>query len=71
MLHGGLRNERFVRVVEEEACKEITDKVVGLNIIERPKGPIDCYRHGMEEMVYLPLKTKGVKPTHQVNWLSL
>jgi len=55
MLHGGLWNASFVRVVEEEAYKEITGKVVGLNVIEGSEGPIDCYRHGMEEMVYLPL----------------
>jgi hypothetical protein len=54
-LHGGLWNASFVQVIEEEVYQEITGKVIGFNTIERPEGPIDCYRHGMVESMYFPL----------------
>lgn len=54
-LHGALWEARFGRVVHEEGYQEITGKVIGLNIVEGPDGPVNCYRHGMVEAWYLPL----------------
>lgn len=54
-LHGDLWEAQFERVVLQEGYQEITGKVIGPNVIEGPDGPINCYRHGMEEAWYGPL----------------
>ena len=54
-LHDDLWDASFVRVIEEQVHREITGRVIGFNTIEGPEGPVDCYRHGMVESVYLPL----------------
>jgi hypothetical protein len=53
-LYDDLWEAHFERVIDS-GYHEITGEVVSFNVTKVKDGTIDCYRHGMAEMCYLPL----------------